>query len=246
MRFSGKVVAINGGTSGIGAAAVKRFVEEGATVYFSGRNEEKAEHVASTNARFIQVDNQHPEQIEAFYKEIQEREGQLDVLFNNAGVLSVATGPLSRVKLDKWHELIAVNQTAVFLYMQYALQMMTKQKSGVIINNAAILGGAKVNPMLPAYSGTKAAIVAMTKSAALRHASEGIRVVSISPGPTETDLAVKAYGSQRAFDENSSHHPRGSYAIPDEIAPAVLFLASTEASYINGTDLVIDGGYSLK
>lgn len=127
MRFSGKVVAINGGTWGIGAAAVKRFVEEGATVYFSGRNEEKAEQVASTNAHL-----------------------------------------------------------------------------------------------------------------------EGIRVVSISPGPTETDLAVKAYGSQRAFDENSSHHPRGSYATPDEIAPAVLFLASAEASYINGTDLVIDGGYSLK
>lgn len=246
MRFSGKVVAINGGTSGIGAAAVKRFVEEGATVYFSGRSEEKAQQVLSENAHFIQVDNQHPDQIEAFFYEIQQREERLDVLFNNAGVLSVATGPLSRVKLDKWHELIAVNQTAIFLYMQYALQLMTKQKSGVIINNAAILGGAKVNPMLPAYSGTKAAIVAMTKSAALRHASEGIRVVSISPGPTETDLAVKAYGSQRAFDENSSHHPRGSYATPDEIAPAVLFLASAEASYINGTDLVIDGGYSLK
>ncbi|WP_342526201.1 SDR family oxidoreductase [Chryseomicrobium sp. FSL W7-1435] len=246
MRFSDKVVVVNGGTSGIGAEVVKQFVKEGAVVYFSGRSEEKAAQVESDNAHFIAVDNHEPEQIDAFFKEVLKQEERIDILFNNAGVLSVATGPLSRVKLDKWHELIAVNQTAIFLYMQNTLQVMSKQKTGVIINNAAILGGAKINPMLPAYSGTKAAVIAMTKSAALRHASEGIRINSISPGPTETDLAVRAYGSQRAFDENSSHHPRGRYAKPDEIAPAVLFLASSEASYINGTDLVVDGGYSLK
>ncbi len=246
MRFSDHVVVVNGGTSGIGAEVVKQFTREGATVYFTGRSGEKAAHVTSSNAHFVPVENQNPEEIESFFKHVMEEEGRIDVLFNNAGVLSVATGPLSRVKLDKWHELIAVNQTAIFLYMQQTLQVMSKQKSGVIINNAAILGGAKINPMLPAYSGTKAAVIAMTKSAALRHAGEGIRINSISPGPTETDLAVKAYGSQRAFDENSSHHPRGHYAKPEEIAPAVLFLASKDASYINGTDLIIDGGYSLK
>ncbi|MFA1643152.1 SDR family NAD(P)-dependent oxidoreductase [Chryseomicrobium imtechense] len=246
MRFSDKVVVVNGGTSGIGGAVVKQFVKEGADVYFSGRSEEKAAQIESDHAHFIAVDNHEPDQIEAFFKKVLEHEDRIDILFNNAGVLSVATGPLSRVKLDKWHELIAVNQTAIFLYMQHALQVMSKQKSGVIINNAAILGGAKINPMLPAYSGTKAAVIAMTKSAALRHAGEGIRVNSISPGPTETELAVKAYGSQRAFDENSSHHPRGKYGQPHEIAAPVLFLASDEASYINGTDLIVDGGYSLK
>ncbi len=154
MRFSDHVVVVNGGTSGIGAEVVKQFTREGATVYFTGRSEEKAAHVTSNNAHFVPVENQNPEEIESFFKHLMEEEGKIDVLFNNAGVLSVATGPLSRVKLDKWHELIAVNQTAIFLYMQQALQVMSKQKSGVIINNAAILGGAKINPMLPAYSGT--------------------------------------------------------------------------------------------
>lgn len=247
--FTGKVVVVNGGTSGIGAEAVRLFCEAGARVFFTGRNEEKANLVLEQTqgkATFYQVENKDVEQIQAFFKELTAQTGKLDILFNNAGVLSVGSGPLARVKLDKWHELIAVNQTAIFAYMQEALMLMSKQKSGVIINNAAILGNAKVNPMLPAYSGTKAAMIAMSKSTALRYAKEGIRVNCISPGPTETDLAIKAYGSQKLFDEQSAHHPRGAYAQPVEIANAVLFLASDLASYVNGADFVVDGGYSLK
>ena len=249
MMFENKVVVVSGGTDGIGKEVVRFFCKEGASVHFRGRVRGKGVQVEGEcdgKAHFYQVHNENPEEIESFFKAL-ETDGQpIDILFNNAGVLSIGMGPLSRVKLDDWNQLIAVNQTAIFLYMKYALAVMGKQKHGVVINNAAILGNDKVNPMLPAYSGTKAAVVAMTQSTALRFANQGIRVNCISPGPTETDLAIKAYGGKENYDKQSQGHPRGNYGKPSEIAEVVLFLASDKASYINGAEIVVDGGYSLK
>lgn len=249
MMFENKVVVVNGGTDGIGKEVVRFFCREGASVYFTGRDSDKGSQVEKEcdgKAHFYQVHNENPEEIESFFKALETDGHTIDILFNNAGVLSIGMGPLSRVKLDDWNQLIAVNQTAIFLYMKYALAVMGKQKHGVVINNAAILGNDKVNPMLPAYSGTKAAVVAMTQSTALRFANQGIRVNCISPGPTETDLAIKAYGGKENYDKQSQGHPRGSYGKPSEIAEVVLFLASDKASYINGAEIVVDGGYSLK
>lgn len=249
MMFENKVVVVNGGTDGIGKEAVRLFCREGATVHFTGRDRSKGSQVESEcdgQAHFYEVHNENPEEIESFFKALETDGHPIDILFNNAGVLSIGMGPLPRVKLDDWNQLIAINQTAIFLYMKYALAVMGKQKHGVVINNAAILGNDKVNPMLPAYSGTKAAVVAMTQSTALRFATQGIRVNCISPGPTETDLAIKAYGGKENYDKQSQGHPRGSYGKPSEIAEVVLFLASDKASYINGAEIVVDGGYSLK
>lgn len=249
MMFENKVVVVNGGTDGIGKEVVRFFCREGAIVHFTGRDHDKGAQVESDcdgKAHFYQVHNENPEEIESFFKALENDGHTVEILFNNAGVLSIGMGPLSRVKLEDWNQLIAVNQTAIFLYMKYALAVMGKQKHGVVINNAAILGNDKVNPMLPAYSGTKAAVVAMTQSTALRFANQGIRVNCISPGPTETDLAIKAYGGKENYDKQSQGHPRGSYGKPSEIAEVVLFLASDKASYINGAEIVVDGGYSLK
>lgn len=249
MMFENKVVVVNGGTDGIGKEVVRFFCREGATVHFTGRDSDKGDQVEKEcdgKAHFYQVHNENPEEIESFFNTLENDRHTVDILFNNAGVLSIGMGPLSRVKLDDWNQLIAVNQTAIFLYMKYALAVMGKQKHGVVINNAAILGNDKVNPMLPAYSGTKAAVVAMTQSTALRFANQGIRVNCISPGPTETDLAIKAYGGKENYDKQSQGHPRGNYGQPSEIAEVVLFLASDKASYINGAEIVVDGGYSLK
>lgn len=249
MMFENKVVVVNGGTDGIGKEVVRFFCKEGASVHFTGRDSDKGSQVESEcdgKAHFYQVHNENPEEIESFFKALETDGHTVDILFNNAGVLSIGMGPLSRIKLDDWNQLIAVNQTAIFLYMKYALAVMGKQKNGVVINNAAILGNDKVNPMLPAYSETKAAVVAMTQSTALRFANQGIRVNCISPGPTETDLAIKAYGGKENYDKQSQGHPRGSYGKPSEIAEVVLFLASDKASYINGAEIVVDGGYSLK
>ncbi|QKS72895.1 SDR family oxidoreductase [Paenalkalicoccus suaedae] len=247
--FKGKIVVVNGGTSGIGAEVVKQFAERGATVYFTGRREEKGQEVedsANGDTHFYELDVHDRVKIAAFFDHVIEQEEQVDILFNNAGVLSVGSGPLSRVKEEDWDTLIETNQTAMYQFMKHALTHMQKQKSGTIINTAAILGNDKVNPMLPAYSGTKAAIVAMTKSTALRFARNGIRVNCISPGPTESELSIKAYGNKETFEKSSKEHPRGSYAQPHEIAACVRFLASDAASYVNGTELVVDGGYSLK
>ena len=249
MMFENKVVIVNGGTDGIGKEVVRFFCKEGATVHFTGRDRNKGSQVESEcngKAHFYQVHNENVEEIESFFKALENDGHTVDILFNNAGILSTGMGPLSRVKLDDWNYLIAVNQTAIFAYMKYSLVVMSKQKNGVIINNAAILGNDKVNPMLPAYSGTKAAVVAMTQSTALRFANQGIRVNCISPGPTETDLAIKAYGGKENYEKQSQGHPRGSYGKPSEIAEVVLFLASDKASYINGAEIVVDGGYSLK
>ncbi|CAM3773283.1 SDR family NAD(P)-dependent oxidoreductase [Alkalicoccus chagannorensis] len=248
-NFEGKVVIVNGGTSGIGAAVVKQFAARGARVHFTGRDEDKGKNVESEAdgyAHFHQVDNLEREQIAGFFEELEKEEDQIDILFNNAGVISIGGGPLARVSEEDWDKLIGTNQTAIYLYMKYALQWMQKQKSGNIVNNAAILGNDKVNPMLPAYSGTKAAVVAMTQSTSLRFARQGVRVNCISPGPTVTDLSKKAYGSEEALEKASKESPRGSYADPDEIANAVRFLASDVSSYMIGAELVIDGGYSLK
>lgn len=235
MMFENKVVVVNGGTDGIGKEVVRFFCREGASVHFTGRDRDKGAQVEGEcdgKAHFYQVHNENPEEIENFFKALENDGHTIDILFNNAGVLSIGMGPLSRVKLDDWNQLIAVNQTAIFLYMKYALAVMGKQKHGVVINNAAILGNDKVNPMLPAYSGTKAAVVAMTQSTALRFANQGIRVNCISPGPTETDLAIKAYGGKENYDKQSQGHPRGSYGKPSEIAEVVLFLASDAYSHL--------------
>ncbi|AQU80919.1 MULTISPECIES: SDR family oxidoreductase [Planococcus] len=249
MMFENKVVIVNGGTDGIGKEVVYFFCKEGATVHFTGRDRDKGSQVESDcngKAHFYQVHNENVDEIENFFKTLEADEHPVDILFNNAGILSTGMGPLSRVKLDDWNYLIAVNQTAIFLYMKYSLLVMSKKRNGVIINNAAILGNDKVNPMLPAYSGTKAAVVAMTQSTALRFANLGIRVNCISPGPTETDLSINAYGGKENYEKQSKGHPRGSYGKPSEIAEVVLFLASDKASYINGAEIVVDGGYSLK
>lgn len=248
-NFEGKIVLVNGGTSGLGAEAVKQFAERGASVHFTGRDEEagaKVEESSGGHAHFHQVDNTKSEEIESFFEKVLKEEDQIDILFNNAGVLSVGSGPLARVKEEDWDTLIATNQTAVYLYMKHALKTMQKQKSGNIINNAAILGNDKVNPMLPAYSGTKAAITAMTKSTALRFANLGVRVNCISPGPVKTRLSIKAYGNEESFEKASKESPRGYYAEPEEIINAVRFLASDVSSYVIGTELVVDGAYSLK
>ncbi|MCP8968384.1 SDR family NAD(P)-dependent oxidoreductase [Ectobacillus ponti] len=245
--FTGKTVVVNGGTAGIGAEAVKQFAKAGAHVFFSGRDSEKAAQVlaATPRSQFIRVDNRREEEIEEMLQRVLEQAGKIDVLFNNAGVLSLGAGPLTHVKSDDWDQVVSVNQTAYYLYMKHALKAMMKQRAGTIVNNAAILGGRKVNPALPAYSATKAAIIAMTESAAVRHAKQGIRINAVSPGPTKTELAVRAYGSEAVFEEKSSHHPRGRYGDPAEIAHVVLFLASPYASYVNGANIRVDGGYAL-
>lgn len=249
MNFDGKVVVVNGGTNGIGREVLSSFLKKGATVFFTGRNAKRGKEIEQKyqgKAQFHQVNNEHAIEIDQFFQDVKEKGKRVDILFNNAGVLSVGMGPLPRVKMEDFNHLLQINQTAIFVYMKHALQLMGKQRSGSVINNAAILGNHKVNPMLPAYSGTKAAVVAMTKSSALRFAKQGIRVNCVSPGPVRTDLAIQAYGGENHFEKLAKEHPRGFYGEPQEIANVVLFLASDQASYINGAEIVVDGGYSLK
>ncbi|RKD76486.1 NAD(P)-dependent dehydrogenase (short-subunit alcohol dehydrogenase family) [Sinobaca qinghaiensis] len=243
------LAVISGGTSGIGSATAVLFAEKGYEVHVLGRNEEKGtafeEERSDLTITYHQADAGSEKDVEAFFQELADADKTVDVLFNNAGTVEFALGPLQRVKEEDWNALFDANLKSVYLMIKHATPLFDKKAGASIINNAAIVGNGKYPSALPAYASAKAGVVAMTKSLAVRHAKQKMRFNSISPGPVNTSLAHRLYGGESNFEEASKKHPRGEAADPKEIAEVVYFLASDKASYINGHNLVVDGGYSL-
>ena len=244
-----KVVIVTGATSGIGQETARYFAEKGATVVGVGRSKERGEQLEqssedlSGSIDFYQVDVGKEEEVEQFIKKIMTTYEKVNVLFNNAGVANVALGPLSRVSDEEWDRLFHINLKSIYYMVNHSERLFGK--NAAIVNNAAIVGTHKYPSALPAYSAAKAGVVALSKSMASRYAKRKIRVNAISPGPIDTPLARKLYGSEEGFQKAFKQHPRGSFGTPLEIAKAVYFLSSEDASYINGHNLVIDGGYTL-
>lgn len=249
-RLQNKVALITGGTSGIGAATVQLFVQEGAQVAFTGRRRELGEALAremEPNAHYIVADHTQVADCERCVTETVARYGRVDILFNNAGI--VTKGTAETTALETWQATMDLNVTAVWQMSRLVLPHFRVQGGGVIINNASDWGLVGGRDAL-AYCVSKGAVVQMTRSMALDHARENIRVNAVCPGDTFVERWVeKGYFEdsdpvtvERGLAETGAALPMGRVGQAEEIAKAVLFLAGDDSSFITGILLPVDGG----
>lgn len=249
MKLHGKVALITGGNSGIGSATAALFAKEGAAVAITGRNKERGEQVvqaindAGGEAMFLKADVRFADDCRQAVEQTLERFGRIDVLFNNAGVFYPKSVP--ECTEEEWDETIDSSLKGAFLMSKYALPSMIERGSGSIIHNSSgwgILGGDKA----AAYCAAKGGLVIMAKAMAIDHGREGIRVNCVCPGDTETpmltDDADKRGMAWEDYVAAGSERPLGRIGTAEEVARAVLFLASDDSSYVTGEALVVDGG----
>lgn len=249
MRLEEKVALITGGTSGIGSATAVRFANEGAKVAITGRNAERGEEVVQSvvasggEALFIQADVRFADECRRAVDETLARFDKIDVLFNNAGVFHPKTIP--ECTEEEWDETIDSSLKGAFLMSKYVLPSMIEQGSGSIIHTSSgwgILGGDKA----AAYCAAKGGLIVMAKAMAIDHGPAGIRVNCVCPGDVMTPMlpedAAKRGMSWDEYAAGANDRPLGRIGTADEIADAVLFLASDESSFVTGEALVVDGG----
>ncbi|HTS35021.1 MAG TPA: glucose 1-dehydrogenase [Candidatus Solibacter sp.] len=249
MRLKDKVAIITGGTSGIGEATALLFAREGARVTITGRNTGRGSDVVArlkepgAAAIFLRADVSLSTDCQRAVDETLKAFGRIDILFNNAGVFYPQTA--LECSEREWDEQIDVNLKGAFLMSKYALPPMIAQKSGVIVNNASgwgIVGGDHA----VAYCASKGGVVLMTKAMAIDHGPQGIRVNCICPGDVETPM-LPADAKMRGlkwedYIAGCATRPLGRVGTVEEIAKAVLFLASGDSSFMTGAALVVDGG----
>lgn len=245
-RFNEKVALITGGSTGIGKHTALAFANEGAKVLITGRNEDnlKASADQHENISYFIADVSDPADTAKTIKHVEQTYGALDILVNNAGVALPA--PLEHSSLEDFDLLFNTNVRGLYEITRQALPMLEKSK-GVILSTAS---GAAVLPTAnaAAYSATKAAVVALTKAWAKELAPKGIRVNVVSPGLTETPAWGKTGLSEEQLSEMSkillSQVPLQRFGTPEEIASAFVYLASSDASFVTGSQLMVDGGFT--
>jgi meso-butanediol dehydrogenase/(S,S)-butanediol dehydrogenase/diacetyl reductase len=246
MRLKDKVALVTGGTSGIGKATVELFIEEGCRVTFTGRRVELGAEVSRrTGANFMAADHRLFEDCQRTVYETLAKFGRIDILFNNAGI--VVQGSAETTSEEDWQDTLDLNVTAVWRMSRLALPIMRAQGGGVIINNASDWGLVGAHDAV-AYATSKGAVIQMTRSMALDHAKENIRINAVCPGDTFVERWIQKgyFRGSGAVDEASAHEsdtiPLGRMAEAGEIARAVLFLATEDSSFMTGATLVVDGG----
>lgn len=249
-NFTGKVVLITGGNSGIGEAAAKQFGAAGAKVVIAARNLDTSQAVVleieavGGNAHAVACDVTKAADCDAAVEASLERFGGLDVLFNNAGIIFRDRSALDTTD-DHWAQTMAVNATGTFLMSRAAVAVMVARGGGSIVNNASyfgLVGGRGA----AAYCASKGAVVQLTKAMALDHARQGVRINCVCAGSVDTPMLrgemEEMGGVEVVRPLFEDKHPIGRIASPEEIAAAVLYLASDDAGFITGTALTIDGG----
>ena len=249
-RLSNKIALVTGSARGIGKAIVEGFVAEGATVVVSDILVAEGQQFAdSINMPFIALDVASESAWQAVIKTIAQQYGRLDILVNNAGIINVADAPQDpeSCSLELWRKIHHINLDSVFLGCKYAIPLM-KQSSAAAIVNLSSRSGLVGVPTLCAYAASKAAIHNFTKSVALYCANENypIRCNSVAPASILTPMWQQLLHAQNNYEENlanlSAKIPLGCFGEPQDVANAVLYLASDEAKYITGTEIIIDGG----
>jgi len=251
MRLEGKIAVVTGGTSGIGRRMVERFVAEGATVFFSGRRAALGAEVAqATGATFIEADAALEADAARTIATATSAGGRLDVLVNNAGG-GVSSGRIESVSLDDFDQIFAVHVRGAMAHIKHAAATMRAQQQGSIVNIGSVAGHRAGYSGSIAYGAAKAALIHLTRCAAMELGEDNVRVNSISPGGIATGIFGKAMGLQGDAAEASVDKIKGVLAklqaipragMPDDIVNAAAYLASDEAAFVNGADILVDGG----
>ncbi|MDX1920886.1 MAG: SDR family oxidoreductase [Candidatus Caenarcaniphilales bacterium] len=248
-----KVALITGGTSGIGKATAVLFAEAGAQVVVSGRREEQGQQVVSEitaaggKAKFIKCDVSDESSVKNLIKTTVETFSKLNIAFNNAGIEQDPMLPITETSTQEYQKVMNTNVFGVWLCMKYEIPEMLKSGGGSIINTSSIAGHSGM-PGFGVYVASKHAVEGLTKSTALEFADKGIRVNTVSPGAILTDMVERFTGGSDSDMGKSvaSMHPMGRMGKPNEIASAVLYLASDASSFTTGTSLSVDGGWLAK
>ncbi|AEK40466.1 short-chain dehydrogenase [Amycolatopsis mediterranei S699] len=244
-RFAGKVVLVTGGGSGIGRATARAFADEGATVVVAGRDERRlASAVAEIGggASAVTVDVTDSADVARMVATVVARHGRLDVAFNNAGILG---SPAAAADLgeDDFGAVMGTNVTGMWLCLKHEVAHMRAHGGGAIVNMASNIGAHGRLPNMAAYAASKAAVSVLTRTAARDHIADGIRINAVSPGATDTDMSRRPGETDAGRAERLKNAiPLGRVGATAEVAAAVLWLASDEAAFTVGHDLVVDGG----
>ena len=245
-RLEGRTAVVTGGCSGIGLATVKRFAEEGAKVVIGDVDEATGPVVAeSVGGTFVRVDVTSKEDVDALFRTAKETYGSVDVAFNNAGISPPDDDSILDTDLDAWRRVQEVNLTSVYLCCKAALPYMLEQKRGSIINTASFVAVMGAATSQISYSASKGGVLSMSRELGVQFARDGVRVNALCPGPVNTPLLRELF----AKDEERAarrlvHVPMGRFGEPEEMANAVLFLASDESSFITASTFLVDGGIS--
>ncbi|HWO76428.1 MAG TPA: SDR family NAD(P)-dependent oxidoreductase [Bacillus sp. (in: firmicutes)] len=244
-RFRNKTVIVTGGASGIGEAAARLFASEGGKVVISDMSEKGKDLSDSLNSEgyetaFIKTDVTNEEDVKHLVNSTVEKYGSLDVLFANAGIGGMSL--VHETDFSAWKKIIDVNLHGVFLCNKYAIAQMLKQETGGAIVNNDSIHGVVGKAGVGAYSAAKGGVKLLTQSATAEYASKGIRINNVNPGYIDTPLLADLPEEMR--QELIRLHPIGRLGKPEEVAKAVAFLASDDASFITGASLLVDGGYT--
>jgi len=250
MRVAGKVALISGGARGMGAEESRLFAREGAKVILGDVLEAEGKAVedeirrSGGEATFVRLDVTSETDWAHVVQTAERLHGRLDVLVNNAGI--GGGGRIEDTTVEQWEQTMAVNAKGVFLGTRAAIAAMRRAGGGSIVNISSQLGLVGTDNSSPQYQASKGAVRLLTKATAIQYAKEGIRANSVHPGPIVTPMTERRRADPAHYRLMVSRIPLGRYGRPEEVALGVLYLASDESSFVTGSELVIDGGWTAQ
>lgn len=239
-KLENKVAIVTGGASGIGHSIVELFKKEGATVVAADINEDAIKKVSDDQVHGMKLDVSSEDDWKSLVEKVDSQFGKIDILINNAGITSEKT--IDQITYQDWEPLSKINGFGALLGLKHVGAYMKNQKSGSIVNISSVT--AQVGMGLNTYTASKGSVRAISKAAATEFGHAGVRVNAVFPGVIETPMTAGLESSSEALGRINAMTPLQRLGKPEEVASAILFLASDDASYITGAELAIDGGYS--